>query len=303
MPTWPIAAEEFLREKRIAGCSPATIDVYGTALLTGPHIRAWLNERDGTIATIDRAALRSLHGRLLDAGLSAGTRHIYHRTIKTFLRWCAAEGYGVDEAATTGAAPRLAKREPETYTAAQISRLLVAAQCRRDRFLIEMLLRTGLRLGELCALTLDSLVRDDQGRPYLRVRQGKGAKDRVVPVDTPKHKLSAEWAEYVEWVRPKDPEHLELFLSPPCRGRPAGGWQPMTPNGVQMLLTRLARASGVKHVHAHRFRHTWATNSLRAGVDMEALRKAGGWTTYGMVQRYAHYSGGDLVEAWKHRRD
>ena len=50
---------------------------------------------------------------------------------------------------------------------------------------------------------------------------------------------------------------------------------------------------------AHRFRHTWATQMLRSGVDLETLRLLGGWTDYTMLRTYTHLAGEDLREAMK----
>jgi site-specific recombinase XerD len=57
--------------------------------------------------------------------------------------------------------------------------------------IVELMLRTGLRLDELLGLVVDDVVEGPDGA-YLRVRQGKGRKDRVVPVDSPKAKLSSK---------------------------------------------------------------------------------------------------------------
>jgi len=56
-------------------------------------------------------------------------------------------------------------------------------------------------------------------------------------------------------------------------------------------------------MNPHKFRHTFATRALSAGVDVMALQKALGHTTLAMVSRYVHYQKDDLLEAWRQRRD
>ena len=72
----------------------------------------------------------------------------------------------------------------------------------------------------------------------------------------------------------------------------------LTRSGLQSLLKRWQARLGVK-LSAHRFRHTWATQMLRSGVDLETLRLLGGWTDYTMLRTYTHLAGEDLREAMK----
>jgi integrase/recombinase XerC len=131
------------------------------------------------------------------------------------------------------------------------------------------------------------------------VRQGKGRKDRIVPLDSPKAKLSPRLRQYIRSVRPSDATSLHLFLRTRRKG---GEYTPLTRRGLQVLMQRLGERTGI-HVHPHKFRHTFATRSLAAGVDVMALQRVLGHTTLAMVSRYVHYQKDDLLEAWKKRRD
>ena len=134
---------------------------------------------------------------------------------------------------------------------------------------------------------------------YLRVRQGKGKKDRAVPLDTPKDRLSSRLRRYVEKDRRKGGVERALFLSERSSG---GQPTPLTPDAIQTLFKRLTRETEI-HINAHKFRHTFATRALSAGVDVMALQKALGHTTLAMVSRYVHYQKDDLLDAWRQRRD
>jgi hypothetical protein len=80
-----------------------------------------------------------------------------------------------------------------------------------------------------------------------------------------------------------------------------GDGQPLTPQGLKALLVRLGKETGI-HVHAHKFRHTFASRAIAAGVDPITLQRVLGHTTLTMVSRYVHYSPTDLLDAWQLRR-
>lgn len=219
--------------------------------------------------------------------------------MKTFAGFCLREGYATDEQVLTVSAPKQEQREPEVFTDAEQQKLLAAADNERDRLLIEFMLATGLRLGEVERVRVDDIVESPNGA-YLRVRQGKGRKDRIVPLDTARNHMSRKLMRYAERSRPKGSTETALFLSQ--RVDETGSKRPLTSRGIQVLLYRLGQKTGV-HVHPHKFRHTFATRALSAGVDVMALQKALGHTTLAMVSRYVHYQKDDLLEAWQRRRD
>jgi site-specific recombinase XerD len=70
---------------------------------------------------------------------------------------------------------------------------------------------------------------------------------------------------------------------------------------VKSILVRVGEGAGV-HCHAHKFRHTFASQAITNGVDPITLQGVLGHTTLEMVSRYVHYSAADLLEAWGTRR-
>lgn len=296
---WDTTANAFLREKRRANSSQGTIDVY-TMCLRGPRTKQW-REQHGIVATTDLTndTLRTLELDLAEAGLAPSTVHIYHRTLKTFARWCEAEGYLVGAKALTLQGPRLPSRAPETYTPDEEKRLVAAARHPRDRFLVEFMLHTGLRRAEVCSITIDDVMSGPEGS-WLRVRQGKGRKDRVVPLDTPEFRLSRKLTTYIREVRPTRSQNRELFLGLTRDAR--GDYPPMTDEALKTVLRRLGQETDI-HCHAHKFRHTFATRAIAAGVDVLALQRVLGHTTLAMTSRYAHHSPNSLIDAWMARRD
>jgi integrase/recombinase XerD len=296
---WESTANDFLREKRRANVSQATIDVYGMCL-TGPRTDRWrLQHGVETTAELTDGSLRTLELELAAAGLSPSTVHIYHRTLKTFARWCEAEGYLLGQKSLTLKGPRVPDRAPETFTSDEEKRLLAATRHPRDRFIMEFMFHTGLRRAEVCAVSLDDLMTGPEGS-WLRVRQGKGRKDRIVPLDTPDYRLSRKITAFVRDVRPTQSRDRHLFLGLNRDAR--GDYPPMTAQALKTLLRRLGQETGI-HCHAHKFRHTFATRAAGAGVDVFALQQALGHTTLAMTTRYVQHSPNSLINAWMARRD
>ena len=319
LPAWDTAVSAFLAECRRRNLSLATIETYRYALAGGRARRFVEERRITTVSDLDAACLRDLELSVLEDGRSAGTAHIFHRVWRTFARFCQGEGWLGDPAILSLTGPELPQRDPETFTGDEERRLLAAAErprgwrgsratalgrdtaaraAARDRFLLEFLLATGVRLRELCALTVDDVLDTPQG-PLLRVRQGKGRKDRGIPLDTGKRRFSRRLRVYLRDVRPTDTECRALFLQSRRAGR---DYAPLAPHGVYQILRRLGEETGI-HCHPHKFRHTFATRALAAGVDSLMLQRALGHTKLDMVNRYAHATSGDLIEAWRRRED
>ena len=92
----------------------------------------------------------------------------------------------------------------------------------RDGVMLELMLRTGVRVSEVCNLTLDDIWDEkDVAVPFIRVRQGKGRKDRIVPLDSPRYALSKRLREYIAKERPKATRLRWLFLTHRNKGAAA----------------------------------------------------------------------------------
>jgi site-specific recombinase XerD len=304
MPTpkdgWESALGRFLSECRRRNLSTATLENYEW-WLGGPRLTEFRREQNiQRPGDFTAAHLKAFEMELVDGDLKPSSIDSAHRHIKNFIGYCLREGDGGDEAVLRIAGPKLGKAEPETFTAGEEKALKAALKDRpRDLMLVELMLATGLRLREVANLSIDDVMESPQGA-YLRVRQGKGKKDRAVPLDTPKDRLSSRLRRYVEKDRPRVTTERTLFLS--TRKGATSDVEPLTADAIQTLMKRLSEETGI-HVNPHKFRHTFATRALSAGVDVMALQKALGHTTLAMVSRYVHYQKDDLLDAWRQRRD
>ena len=139
-----------------------------------------------------------------------------------------------------------------------------------DRLLVEVLARTGMRVGELCNLAADAVVRIGDSH-WLRLPVGKLHNDRYVPLHPVVAELIAAW-------RAEHPDERYLIA-------PKG--VPLQRHAVNRALNRVARAAGVGHVHPHQLRHTLATQSINRGMSLEAIAALLGHRDLKMTLVYA----------------
>lgn len=291
--TWEEAVEKFLASRADANATASTLSNYRWLLL-GPRSRDF--RRDNGIEfprQLTADLLSSFSGELLKANLSAATAHAFHRSFKTFAVFCRQKGLGVEDAILDAKGPKQPQKDVEVFSAADEKALLAAARNPRDRLLLEFMLHTGLRLSEVCAITLDDFIQAP-GASYVQVRQGKGRKDRFVPLDTSGYSLSKKLAHFIKSDRDQS-EDRHLFLTE--RRVHGEEYTGLGRGAVQMIVRRLGKEAGV-NANPHKFRHSFATRALRDGLDMIALRDTLGHSTIAMVSKYVHYEKADLIAAW-----
>jgi site-specific recombinase XerD len=297
---WDEVLSAFLSDCRRRNLSTSTLENYSW-WLGGKRLTAYRQEHKiRAVGDLTAEHLKSFEYELVQAGLTPSTVDSLHRHLKNFIGWSLREGWSGDDRALAVSGPRLEQREPTTLSRESEAMVRQALKgLPRDLALFELMLATGIRLREAANLTVDDLI-DSPNGPLIRVRQGKGRKDRVVPIDTPKDRVSVRLRRYIDKERPVSSVTRAMFLSE----RATAGGEPdgLTADAIKTLFKRISRDSGV-HVNPHMLRHTFATRSLAAGVDVMALQKALGHTTLAMVSRYVHYQHDDLLAAWNSRRD
>ena len=160
----------------------------------------------------------------------------------------------------------------------------------RDRTILEVLYSTGIRKQELINLSLEDV---DLDSGFLMVREGKGGKDRVVPLG----KVAARFIEtYLHGIRPDllaqgpDAKCRTLFLS--ARGTRLGK------NTVNEIVARYVRAAGFKQpISPHSFRHAFATHLIRHNANIRHVQEMLGHGKLSSTQTYIRLTLNDLKEA------
>jgi len=168
---------------------------------------------------------------------------------------------------------RPAEPLPRDLTDGQIQRLLAVISWPRDRALVLLMLRAGLRVGEVQRLHLDNCLfaQHAQQRSRLRVL-GKGRRERMVYLAT-----DAE-AALLDWFAVRAPSaSLRVFLN---------RWgQPLTITGIQVKVAAYGRRAGFQ-VSCHQLRHTFARQLVEVGTPVTTVQRLLGHRSLRSTQRY-----------------
>jgi integrase len=153
----------------------------------------------------------------------------------------------------------------------------------RRRVAIEVLARTGMRVGELCGLEADAVTLIGDAH-WLRVPLGKLHNDRYVP-------LHPHLVELLAVYRRSYGAH--------DHGRLLSGEQgPLNRYAVQRWITAIARRAGIGHVHPHQLRHTLATQAINRGMSIEAIAALLGHRSLDLTLRYARISNRTVADEY-----
>ncbi len=174
--------------------------------------------------------------------------------------------------------PRDRRRLPMVLSQEEVSQLINGAGNLFRRTLLMTLYGTGMRRAELAHLKVGDV---DSQRMIIRVVEGKGGKDRDLPLSTA---LLETLREYWRWRKPK------LYMFPTrTRGRTLD--QPISDKTVWIACSEAAHRAGIrKRVTPHTLRHSWATHLLEAGTDLRTIQVLLGHGDLETTAQYLHLS-------------
>jgi integrase/recombinase XerC len=288
------ATEAFCARLSAEGRSPATIAAYRRDLALVARVAGEL-----TPGIVCRAVTAGLLDQVFSAGAvtesergprSAASLHRMKAAVRAFFAWAVEAGVVDDNPARYIRMHRLPRKLPVFLTTAEKKRLLKELKGRtdfstlRDRAMIEVLLGTGIRLGELAALDLDDI---DLDAKHLRVR----AKGNVPQVKFIKTDLRTLLRRYLaERRRHGRPEMEALFLS--------NRDDRLCQRQIANRLAHWLRKAGIeKELTPHGLRHTFATHLYGATNDLIVVQRALGHRDVSTTQIYTHLVDGQLEEA------
>ncbi|MET1257333.1 site-specific tyrosine recombinase XerC [Aliikangiella maris] len=260
--------QEYIQWMAIKNYSQQTIngrELFLFIFLEWAGQRGLIRPSDITKPILERFQRYLFHYRKKD-GNPLSFRSQYNRlaAIRAWFKWLSKENHLLYNPASEIELPKLDKRLPKAVLSeSEAERVLNEpdvhdAMGLRDRAILETLYSTGIRRMELTNLAVQD-VDADRGTPF--VRQGKGRRDRMIPIG----ERALQWIEkYLEETRP------EL-----CCGRDGGihylnrFGEAITPNGLTTLVRRYIKSSNIgKKGSCHLFRHTMATLMLENRADI-----------------------------------
>jgi site-specific recombinase XerD len=174
--------------------------------------------------------------------------------------------------------PKAPRRLPIILTREEVLRLIDSASNLFHRAMLITLYSTGMRRAELCRLKVEDI---DSTRMLIHIRQGKGGKDRDVPLSP---KTLETLREYWRWMKPK------TYLFPgTVNGSRAD--KPITPKVLWEACREAAQRAGItKAVRPHLLRHSFATHLVEGGADLPTVQALLGHADLKPTSIYLHLS-------------
>lgn len=268
------AYEMFMQEQQFRGNSKETISYYKITL----NMFLDYCGRDLDIEDLDVMLFKSYQLYLSDnKSIKRVSIRTYARAVRVFYRYL----YFEDLIDININKLKLIKADKEVIlplTDYEIKLLLSSFELgtflgERDKLICMLMLDCGLRRGEVVSLKLSDIDKRNQ----TMLINGKGSKQRVVPYG---NSVCQQLNKYLSLRGFRVVHNGELFLS--------AEREPITGNTIKMLFQRLKITSGISRIYPHLLRHTFATNYILAGGNLEVLRVLLGHSSISITQIYVH---------------
>ncbi len=263
------------------------------------HLRQFARwvARDGTplLCDVTLEVLERYRGDVIRAVRSNGTalawstRHGRLAAVRLFIRWAVRSSRLASDPAAEWELPRVPRRLPRAVlSAGEVESLLGRLDVEtpmglRDRALLEVMFSTGMRRGEMVRLHLQDV---DATRGLVFVREGKGGKDRVVPIGA----RALRWyALYLAKARPNLAARRKLAVDSGTAFLGARGDAIRPTRLTDRLHALVSRGTG-KPGACHIFRHSMATLMHDGGADIRDLQELLGHAQLSTTEIYTHVS-------------
>ena len=263
-----------------AGASRNTLAAYRTDL------ERTAEALGGTLGSAGSEALSSLGSKWSDLAPSTVARR--SAALRRFFGFLVEEGIRKDDPSAALPRPALERPLPKILDSDEVSALFEAAEARavsgeplacRNLALLELLYGSGLRATELVSLPRGAL---RVGQPFL-ILQGKGSKERLVPISARAEQAVVRWREHVPgsslWLFPSGKTHLSRMR-------------------LYQIVRIMAADAGIppERISPHVLRHAFATHLLSGGADLRVVQSLLGHADIATTQIYTHVDSARLIE-------
>ena len=256
----------FISSKEVEGCSNRTIKYYQEI------IDKFIDSFDKSIKNINAEEIRQYLSEYKEcSNCNSTTIDNIRRVLSSFFSWLEDEDYIIKSPVRKIHKIKTASMVREILTDENLEKLRDECASVRDLSLIELLISTGMRVGEIVNLNIDDLNFEDRSCIVL----GKGNKQREVYFDA-KTKLHLK-----QYLYKRNDENMALFVS---SKKP---YQRLSISGIELIIRKLGKVSNISNVHPHKFRRTLATMAIDKGMPIEQVQKLLGHVKIDTTMHYA----------------
>lgn len=256
----------FLSAKEIEGCSQRTISYYKE------NIQRLISKLEKPIKGITTEDIRNYLSNYKETNnCGSVTIDNIRRVFSSFFAWLEDEDYIIKSPVRRIHKVKTASIIKETFTDENIEKMRDECKNIRNLAIIELLISTGMRVGELVNLNIEDINFEDRSC----IVQGKGNKQREVYFDA-RTKIHL-----MQYLNIRKDDNKALFVS---KNKPH---QRLSISGIELIVRKIGVKTDVNRVHPHKFRRTLATMAIDKGMPIEQVQKLLGHVKIETTMHYA----------------
>jgi len=275
------AHQQFIGHLKGKSRASATILAYGKDIDQLVVYLGSINKTDASAVTLED--LQAFMDNMVKDNYTAKSISRKTNSTKTFFKFLKLQGLTSNDIASGLVHPKFENKPPRVLTKLEYRSLRDAARADvRMIAVIELLLQTGIRIGELSKLRVEDI--NFVSPQTLHVPPFEDTRERTIPLNKPAADTVAKYLE----IRPKTPSH-SLFITKTGR--------PLLIRNIRTAIDRYFRIAGIKEAKVNDMRHTWVAHQLQSGVPMTMVSKLAGHKRLSTTERYLQFITGQTSDA------
>lgn len=268
------ARQQFIGHLKGRNRSSSTILAYGKDIQQLVDYLVQQGIQDASLVSTDD--LRSFMRKFSQQDYTAKSISRKTNSAKTFFKFLKSSGLIESDPATALEHPSFENKPPRILTKLEYRALRDAARGDiRISAIIELLLQTGVRIGELAKITLDNINLTEE-KPILYIRPMEGSSERTIPLNRPPVESLQKYLD----IRPKT-QSKALFVTKTGR--------PLLVRNIRTAIDRYFKLAGISGAKVNDLRHTWVAHQLQSGISLLVISKLAGHKRVSTTERYLQY--------------